>query len=243
MSIKKASSPKNTLNMDFLLESHIKSGNFRHGYLLAGNPAVSKDLAFKAANILLGIKEKPETHPDFFFKKYESFGIGDSREMISKASVRPFFKNKVFILEISYFSTESANALLKTLEEPSEGNYFFIITSSREDIIPTLRSRLSIVNIPSDIGMSEERKKFCENFLKDLPQNRLKTIKKLLKKGEEKEKAIEFLNELEFVLHESRTFTLSVLEQISQCRDFLYQKGGSPKMVLEHIALILPQVI
>jgi len=244
--------------MNNLLKIHIESKNFHHGYLLAGDPAISREMAFEAAKVILSandIVSRLSAHPDFFYQQFELFSVKDSQELRRKASLRPLFGNsKVFVVEIFSFSLESANALLKTFEEPYEGTHFFVIVPSLEDVLPTLRSRLTVI----DSGMSqeiinEEKKKFYEKFLRDLPAKRLDMIQNIIK-DKDKEKAIEFVNELEIMLEKSVSLRTDItgnptetrfsehLEQIQKCRDFLFQKGGSLKMVLEHLALTLPQL-
>ncbi|MBI4691903.1 MAG: hypothetical protein HY773_00435 [Candidatus Terrybacteria bacterium] len=221
--------------MKSVLEAHIEKGEFHHGYLLVGDFEVSREMAFEAAKAIL---LKPiEAHPDFFYQTFKLFGIKDSHDLQQRASLKPFLGNsKVFVIEILSFSIESANALLKTFEEPHEGTYFFMITSSLEDVLPALRSRLMIIdNSKERKEINNERKEFYKKFLADSPARRLELIKNI---SQDKERAIEFLNELEVVLHKLSDF--SILEKIQECRNFLYQKGGSPKMVLEHLALVLP---
>lgn len=223
------------------MKIHIESGNFHHGYLLAGDFEVSRKMAFEAAKNILK-STTVVVSPDFSYQKFDLFGIDDSHELRRRASQRPFAgDNKVFIIEIASFSIESSNALLKLFEEPYEGTHFFVITSSPEDVIPTLRSRLTIIdNTDTQKVLNEEKMKFYEKFLKDLPNKRLEAIKKIIK---DRQEAVEFLNELELVVaREKSTSHVGSLEQIQKCRDFLYQKGSSAKMILEHIALTLPQM-
>lgn len=237
--------------------------NFHHGYLLAGDFEISRKMAFEAAEKILdpttvaggndnGCRLK--THPDFFYQKFDLFGIDDSQDLRRKASMRPLFgESKVFVIEIVSFSIESANALLKTFEEPYEGTHFFVLVPSWEDVIPTLRSRLTIIdNRTNREIVDEEKKKFYEKFLRNLPTKRLDMIQSIIR-DKNKEKAIAFVNGLEIMLEKSVSLRTDItgnptetrffehLEQIQKCRDFLFQKGGSPKMVLEHLALTLPQ--
>jgi DNA polymerase-3 subunit gamma/tau len=51
-------------------------------------------------------------------------------------------RHKVYILdEVHMLSTESANTLLKTLEEPPEHVVFVLATTNPESVLPTIRSR------------------------------------------------------------------------------------------------------
>lgn len=240
--------------MESILKTHIETGNFHHGYLLAGDFEISRKAALEAARVILtsmsGVDvSRLEANPDFFHQAFELFGIQDSRELRQRASATSFGgAGKVFIIEIFSFSAESANALLKLFEEPSKGTHFFIIVPSLDDVIPTLRSRLAVVDNQDSgrlaLGTEEARK-----FLGDLPGKRTESIKKILK---DKQAAINFLNGLEAALGSlasKSTWKLSfqvkcqALEEIQKCRGFLFSRAGSPKMVLEHLALSLPRIV
>ena len=52
-------------------------------------------------------------------------------------------------LSANIFTTETANSLLKTIEEPFERVTFFFLANSKEDLIQTIVSRCQCVNIPS----------------------------------------------------------------------------------------------
>ncbi len=144
-----------------VLKFDIEKKKFNHGYLLAGESETSKEMAFQSARILLE-HNNLKNHPDFFFQKFELFGIKDSRDLILRAFQKPLLgKNKVFIIEVFSFSIESANALLKLFEEPFEGTYFFVIVPLLETVIPTLRSRLVIIdNSKAKKELEEKKKKF-----------------------------------------------------------------------------------
>lgn len=229
------------------MENHIKSGKFSHGYLLSGNAEASRNSVFEASKVLL-IAERLDNHPDFFHQKYDSFGIDDSRELIYKASQRPFLgENKVFIIEALSFTVESANALLKLTEEPFSGTYFFIIVPSKDIVIPTLRSRLIVVeNKIQELEPEKEKiKKTAEEFLVGMPMQRTGIVEKISK---DKPKAIEFLNVLEIVLAKNlkkrkRALFANSLEEIEKSRNLLATRFGSQKMILERLALILPRIV
>jgi DNA polymerase III delta prime subunit len=223
--------------MESILDIHIQSGDFHHGYLLVGDFEISRNMALEATRAILKPEGKIEAHPDFSHQKFELLGIEESRDLTKKASQRPFVSDKkVFIIELFSFSLESANALLKTLEEPYPGTHFFVIVPSLENVIPTLVSRLTVIdNSKIKKELSEEKIKFYKKFLSDLPNKRLETIKKFM---ENRQEAIEFLSELELITKKD----FKVLEEIQRCKSFLFSQGASAKIVLEHIALALPQM-
>jgi hypothetical protein len=224
--------------MDSVLRNHIDNKEFHHAYLLAGDYDVSREAAFEAAKIILG-RENLTNHPDFFYEKFELFGINESHNLIFKANQRPFWgENKVFVAEIFSFSVESANALLKTFEEPFEGTHFFIIVPSPETVIPTLRSRFTIIDNKKDGDIGKKTKEECREFLRSLPAQRIKMAEKFLK---DKEEAMEFINSLEIVLSEESNF--SALETVQRARKFLFDRSASIKMIMEYLALSLPRMI
>lgn len=75
-------------------------------------------------------------------------GIDDVRSIIESAKLSPArARNKVYIIDEAHMLTlEASNALLKTLEEPPRKTFFFLATTEPEKLIPTIRSRTTIIN-------------------------------------------------------------------------------------------------
>jgi DNA polymerase-3 subunit delta' len=92
--------------------------------------------------------ETESFHPDFQVLERDlkaSTSVDATREMLRTAQVSPYeARGQVFVVASAESLTgEAANALLKTLEEPhlSSPRNFFLLTPSRLDLLPTLRSR------------------------------------------------------------------------------------------------------
>lgn len=66
------------------------------------------------------------------------------------------------------FTTETANTLLKTIEEPFENVTFFFLANSPEDLIQTIVSRCQMVNIPSSINIQKDFS-ILEKIIKNYP--------------------------------------------------------------------------
>ncbi|MEK7575592.1 MAG: hypothetical protein AAB491_00685, partial [Patescibacteria group bacterium] len=245
--------------MENILEIHIKNNQFGHGYLLFGDFEVARKAAYDAAKVILLESDENgslNSHPDFFYQKFELFGVKDSAYIKDKVSLKPFFgERKVFVAEISYFSIEAENSLLKILEEPTPGTHFFLIVPTIESVIPTLRSRLVAVDFSEGYKKEviEDKQNFCRKFIKALPSIRLELVNKMLKKdfSQDKKRAIDFLNELELTIADKlKSATPSVqqnqivfsLEEIGRNREFLFDRAPSVKMILEHLALVLPRM-
>ena len=71
------------------------------------------------------------------------------RAMVGDASLRPYEGNtKVFIVDgAEKVSGAGANAMLKTLEEPSADTVFILLTRSADLLLPTIRSRSQAIAI------------------------------------------------------------------------------------------------
>lgn len=105
----------------------------------------------KACNLF-----KLHTHPDFKRVELTSKSIGV--DQIRQAS-RLFEKtaqlgqNQVVIIEDADSMTESAaNALLKTLEEPTNNSFILLLVTDQQRLLPTLISRCRHISLKPPIG-------------------------------------------------------------------------------------------
>lgn len=68
--------------------------------------------------------------------------IEESRKILDFLSLSNFGKNRVIIIDkVHSMTPQAANALLKTLEEPHENVYFFLLTQEENLVLSTVRSR------------------------------------------------------------------------------------------------------
>ena len=79
--------------------------------------------------------------------------IDDVRNLKSVLSRSSLTDNPRFIIidEVEFLNVNSANALLKTLEEPSKNNYFILINNQQAELIATISSRCLKNNIYLDL--------------------------------------------------------------------------------------------
>lgn len=77
----------------------------------------------------------------------EILPITTARAIVARAAQSHARPNLIFIIEnIGRMLIDSMNTLLKVLEEPGEGVFFFLTAENDDDIIPTIRSRSKISN-------------------------------------------------------------------------------------------------
>ena len=178
-----------------------------HAYLLLGN--TSSHLLSQAkkfgSKILFDVEEERE-HPDIKIVSSENLntlGVDDIRKIIENDGLVPVEgKYKVVIFPpVKSLTEEASNALLKTLEEPSESS-IFILTSSgrfwsnaRDDsllgVLSTIKSRCRTIFIDSEIetefnfaeedfiNFMESSKREDEDF-SSIPKDLIKILKSLM---------------------------------------------------------------
>lgn len=93
--------------------------------------------------------EKLYSHPDFLMLDLgaEEIPVASALDFLSKTAFKPFVgAKKVAIINNSEnLNLQSGNALLKTLEEPSESSVIILVANSRQ-ILPTIMSRCQVLN-------------------------------------------------------------------------------------------------
>jgi len=107
-----------------------------------------------------------ETVQDVVFIKAEenkNIKIEDIRNLKSTLSRTSLSNNPRFTIidEVEFLNDSSVNALLKTLEEPSNNNYFILINNKQADLVKTISSRCLKINI----FLNLEQRKDVINFL------------------------------------------------------------------------------
>ena len=92
------------------------------------------------------------TSQDIIFihaEENKNIKIDDIRLLKSTLSNSSLSNNPRFTIidEVEFLNTNSANALLKTLEEPSDNNFFLLIHNQQADLLETISSRCLKNNI------------------------------------------------------------------------------------------------
>lgn len=96
------------------------------------------------------------THGDLeIYEDSNGIKIDRVRELAYRASTTSYEGgNRIFILrDVEKLKKESANALLKLIEEPEKGD-FFILTANNLNILPTIKSRSIFLKIKTEVPKS-----------------------------------------------------------------------------------------
>jgi len=155
--------------INFLKES-IQYQHLAGAYLFLGPEGVGKSMVAKTLAKVLNcleegldacetcpscIKIEKNQHPDVHFvasvgdedEQGEAIKIEDIRQLQRQINLRPFEgRKKVFIIDNAHQMTaESANALLKILEEPPKNSLIILISSKSTRLFKTIVSRCRMI--------------------------------------------------------------------------------------------------
>lgn len=151
-----------------VLERAFREGRLHHSILLFGNGELAlENLAKDMATRILG--RSCVRHPDLFELRPEGkmrlIKIGSDSDRVGgdwpPNTMRKLLQNirqspnmggrKVAIVyEADRMNVESANAFLKTLEEPPRDTTIFMLSTRPNDLLPTIRSRCISLRVDSD---------------------------------------------------------------------------------------------
>ena len=145
-----------------------------HGWILSGRRGIGKaSFALEAARELVaepGIAQRPGDHVDIIVleplpataedekkrdegKPYQlkrNITVDQVRAMQQRLTTRPTLGSRraIVIDPADDLEKSAANALLKSLEEPPVGTFFFLIAHRLGRLLPTIRSRCRVLQFP-----------------------------------------------------------------------------------------------
>lgn len=151
-----------------------------HGWILAGKRGIGKaSFALAAARELVaeeGIAQPTGLHPDIIvleplasdkdeekkrdegkpYQRKRSISVEQIRQMQLRLNTRPTLgaRRVIIIDSADLLETASANAVLKSLEEPPAGTFFLLVAHRPGSLLPTIRSRCRMLRFP-DLAADE----------------------------------------------------------------------------------------
>lgn len=180
---------KNLNNFNLNIQAHLIIGN-------------NQDLVDYATRILQSVfckknscntciicaQIRQHAHPNFIWLKPDKQYTLDQIEVIFKTIALNINYNEKFFIVIEHaeaLTQACSNKLLKSIEEPPAGYYFIFLTSRKEAILPTIKSRCVITVLHSnemiindEADAIETLTKFFINIKHANPINFLKMIDK-----------------------------------------------------------------
>ncbi len=176
----------------------------RHGHKLENNP----DLI---------IVEKLEDKTEII--------IDQIHELQKKLSLRPFnHETKIAVIyNAQNLNLSSQNALLKTLEEPSENTIIVLCANSDQNLLPTILSRCEIISLTPGIPL--------------LASDLQKTLD-LLKEGnfKNREETVQKIDEAIYFSRRNLVKNYSLMKKLLKARKYLLANTNI-KLTLENLFL------
>lgn len=143
------------------IEHDLTNNMLHHGYLFVGPSHIGKSTIIKQLAMILQcpnnfcrtcptcIQVEKSSHADTIelLDDGESIKVLTIRDLLARLSMTSQSAYKIVIVEnVKRFTPEAANALLKTLEEPTPKTIFLFTASSPDDVLPTIASRMRSIN-------------------------------------------------------------------------------------------------
>ncbi len=211
--------------------------NLHHAYCIIGDK--EKNLAELKKFFEKELKFTIKNNPDFWQGDYDSLNIDEARQIAEAHKNTPISDKKIFVITANFINEKAQNAMLKVFEEPRGDTHFFMLMPTADNLLPTLKSRLFIIDEENGVA-NKTAKEFLEGSIK----RRLEIIAELTEsiKNEEKSKieVTNFINSLESEIYKKPNHDMKILEQIEKMRSYSQDPSPSLKMILEYLALTVP---
>ena len=148
-----------------LLQRSLHSGRIAHAYLFKGPPGIGKKLYAAAMARAINCRTAGPAgictecsscrkflsgnHPDYRVERPEKEVIKiEQIRTLAKALTYPPYESSrrvVVVEDVHTMRPEAANSMLKTLEEPPEGNVLILTAETSKSVLPTINSRCQVV--------------------------------------------------------------------------------------------------
>lgn len=157
------------------LKGWIAAEKIPHALLFAGQAGLGKTRVAREFFKALNCEETPGdgcdhcrccrkveagTHPDLWTFTPEGKQVDQLRALLQEVALKPYeAKLRIIVIEpAERLNPASANALLKTLEEPPPGTLFVLIAHQPAILMPTIISRCQVVRfVPLEAGALADR--------------------------------------------------------------------------------------
>lgn len=141
----------NIIGQDFAkkyLTNSIKKNKINHAYMFEGIDGIGKKKFSQELSKILLNTENVDSSPDYIniYPDGNSIKIAQIRNLQTDIIIKPHKNYKIYIInQADSMTIEAQNALLKTLEEPPEYAIIILITSNKEALLDTIKSRCEII--------------------------------------------------------------------------------------------------
>ncbi|MGL5649490.1 MAG: DNA polymerase III subunit delta' [Clostridium sp.] len=128
-----------------------ENGTLSHAHIIVGDEGIGKSKVSSIFSSMILENEPFKKHVDSveYRPKKASIGVDEVREIIEEVNKKPYEGSKKVIMIYSgeKLTVQAQNALLKTIEEPPNGVFIIILTTTLEKILETIKSRCQIYKL------------------------------------------------------------------------------------------------
>lgn len=211
---------------------HLTRENLHHTNICIGNRAdIIADI-----DTLVSTFSKAVLKIERLTYEFDKFLLKDAEHIFSK-HIHKVGDDEMQIITIAcnFTNRETQNSMLKLLEEPPQGTYFFLIVPNKKVFLPTILSRAQIFEYKKEIEISKEIKELlAASYVK-----RFEFVKKLLDEVKDEKKTKEdvtaYIEQIEKHLHQKKNMKL--LKRTVEIKDYLKDQGASMKQLLEYLVI------
>lgn len=179
--------------------------------------------------------------PDVVLHTVFQLKVLEARRIAEEAYRKPAYSAmRTIVVAFTRATREAQNALLKALEDPAPTTRFILIVPQVEALLPTVRSRLTIMHDASRGVTHPDGTEFIALSLRERTLRITKEFAIAKKSPEEKERVARWANNvldaIEVAIHTKKD--VEALRDLVLVRSYWAQPGASQKMLLEHLMLV-----
>lgn len=122
----------------------IRNDTLSHAHIIVGPDGIGKSLlAETVAREILGFGDRDSVDIVRIRPEKTIITVNQVREVVIEAALRPYegYKKVIIFYNANRIGQEAQNALLKTIEEPMEGIFFFLLAENEIFMTDTIKSR------------------------------------------------------------------------------------------------------
>lgn len=222
-----------------------------HAYVLEGDRESGIATARRHAEESLNLRGRH--HPDVVVLSYGLFSVDDAREVARFASSSPISGDvKMVVIAATRIFHEAQNALLKLFEEPPQGVTMILIVPSLGQLLPTLRSRTTVLTSEAHVGLTKSN--MGSTFLALDASSREKFLNAIIDKTKSDKDEVKqeargaFLALVEDLARElyarrlagdSSAALATTLADVDAFLPILHERSAPLKLIAEHLLLVL----
>lgn len=208
--------------------------NLHHTNICVGN---RQDI-LADIDVLISTFSKQVSKIEKLTYEFDKFLIKDAQRIFSKHIHKVGNDEmQIIIIACNFTNRETQNSMLKLLEEPPQGTYFFLLVPNKKIFLPTILSRAQIFEYQKKVEISKE----ITDLIVASYVKRFEFVKKIIDEVKDekktKEDVIAYIEQIEKHLHQKKNIKL--LKRTLEIKYYLKDQGASMKQLLEYLIVQL----